>query len=184
MDAAKSPYGNTLEDMSSTAALNPAYPSQSDVSVNRTPFNPHANFNPDSSSEPYQRWDENGRAVGYVGDPNLMFAPKPTRPTVYTPNAPRLEEGVGYQYPMGQVGSPDGRMVVRQRSDDSEEQQHTGLEYDAPRVANSPSPSDDPANPFNARQPTLPSMSSNQHSGQVQGRSYSPPPPSYRTGLH
>jgi len=185
MDAVKSPYGNTFEDMSSTAALNPTYPSQSDVSMNRTPFNSHANFNPDSSSEPYQRWDENGRAVGYVGDPNLMFAPKPTRPMEYKPGSLTSEEGVGYQYPMGQVGNPDGRTVVRQRSDDSDsEQHHGGVVYDAPRVASSPSPTDDRPNPFNARQPTLPSMTSHQNAGQVQGRSYSPAPPSYRTNLH
>lgn len=201
-----SPYNNTnFANTSSSAALNPAGASQPDFRMSRSQFNPHANFNPDSTSEPYQRWDENGNAVGYSGDPNLVVAPKPTRAAGYTGR--HSEEDIGYQYPMSEVGR-DGRIIIRQHSDDSNSSDHhnEGRAYGAPRVEHSPtenyqnpfepppmptltqsdpSPRRSPGNqyvqPSSQSQtngpPPLPSMSPNT----AFARTYSPPPPSYHT---
>jgi hypothetical protein len=161
----------------------PNHDSQVDLTpMNRTKFNQHANFNPDSSSEPYQRWDENGNAVGWTGDPNLMFAPKPSRAVGYMSPTPserrnlgspqgersdRPSEELGYQYPMTEVGR-DGRVVLRQESDDSAsseaEHQPQGAEYrvEVRRIADSP-PFDQygvprQTNLYSQQPPQLPSM--------------------------
>lgn len=189
-----SPYNNSFADSTSTAALNPVHSSQANLPTNKTQFNPHANFGPDSSSEPYQRWDDNGNAVGYSGDPNLMFAPKPARAVGFTPGSDRhhSEDDVGYQYPMSEVGR-DGRVVIRQHSDDStSSDHHAGRGYGVPQVASSPSPTENYPNPF-TQPPPIPTLTqsdpssgrsawTNQHmqpSSQSQSpySTHPPPPP-------
>lgn len=106
--------------------------------MNRRPFDQHANFDSDSSSEPSQKWDEHGNAIGWVGDPNLVFAPKPSRAAGYTlPQSETLEaespvgrsgtghyrlpsEDIGYRYPTSEI-MRGGRVILRQQSDDSAE---------------------------------------------------------------
>ncbi|KAA1467254.1 hypothetical protein DENSPDRAFT_832262 [Dentipellis sp. KUC8613] len=170
------PYASTTTfGTTGTTSFNPRG-SDSDIPLTAPGFN----SDPEAQQFEYQQWDANGRAVGYAGDPRL-HAPQPQHA------ASGSVAGLGVQYPTSPRG--DGRLPVRQQSDDSME-----LSQRTPQgVASPPNPLPDPFasaddhlhNPYEAQPPppmpqpqTQPQSLSHGVPAQYTGGS-SPPPPSY-----
>ncbi|KDQ58840.1 hypothetical protein JAAARDRAFT_56898 [Jaapia argillacea MUCL 33604] len=106
------------------------YGNPSFASTTEVPFNPSSSESDletgDSYTDPsFQKWDKNGRAIGYTGDPRL-YAPQPQRapariPAYKTPEPRYSEEDDaaygGMAYPMNER-NPEGRLPLRQGSDE------------------------------------------------------------------
>jgi hypothetical protein len=101
------------------------------VSSQTVGFNPRSSEShvPLTSGEygmAYQKWDKDGHAVGYTGDPQL-YGPQPQR-AIAVGRMPikRDEDSEGYNY---SHGVRHGRSPVQQESDDSHDGSETELAY-------------------------------------------------------
>jgi hypothetical protein len=123
--------------------------SYSQAKLAQTSFLPYANrdasvssqsvgFNPRSSDShvpltageygtaSYQKWDKDGHAVGYSGDPQL-YGPQPQRANgAFAVGRMPIKDSEGYNY---SHGVRYGRSPVRQKSDDSHDGSETELAY-------------------------------------------------------
>lgn len=134
------PYG--ISNNSSTSVVFNAQNSDSNI-----PLNPTSDL-PYGTTDPHQRWDKNGRAIGFVGDPRL-HAPAPRRPQGDGGYNGSYDGGggIGTAYPQTNLEA-GGRNLVRQESGDSAEwhPQERRDTFDIPRIA---SPVNEPINnPF------------------------------------
>jgi len=140
------------------------------------------------ATEPYQRWDKTGHAVGYAGDPRL-YAPEPQHPQLRTLSIGgggyNEDGGVGTTYPKN--ADAEGRTPLRQESGDSVEWNQHGRRdtFDIPRIG---SPVHEPPNnpfentPTDTNQPMFPpplapsAPSVTQSPSQTQYSNYYPQP--------
>ena len=127
----------------------------------------------------YQKWDKDGRAMGYAGDP-MLHAPQPTRPSLLAPGHIPANPSDPAR---GEVAGSDTRGALSRDSVDS-------IGWDMQHDATAPSQA-----PGRVNYPRVPEATGdNNYGGYRDGysrmsptelgqRAFSPPPPTYRTDV-